>query len=79
MRFLLTGLRYLVAGVGALALLVTLVSVVPATVWWAQALGFARLQLLGVLAVGCACRGAGRHVFCRAPYPPIPPTSTPMA
>ncbi|MEJ7662244.1 MAG: hypothetical protein WKG07_23085 [Hymenobacter sp.] len=44
-------MRYLVAGVGALALLVTLVSVVPATMWWVQALGFARLQLLVVLAL----------------------------
>ncbi len=57
MRFLLTGLRYLVAGVGALVLLVTLVSVVPATVWWVQALGFARLQLLGVLAVALLALG----------------------
>ena len=54
MRFLLIGLRYLVAGVGALALLVTLVSMVPATVWWVQALGFARLQLLIVMAVALA-------------------------
>ena len=51
MRFLLIGLRYLVALVGTLALLATLVSVVPITVWWVQALGFTRLQLLLVLAL----------------------------
>ncbi len=51
MRFLLIGLRYLVAGVGALALLITLVSVVPSTEWWVQAMSFARLQLLVVLAL----------------------------
>lgn len=48
------GLRYLMAGVGSLALLVTLVSVVPATGWWVQVLGFARLQLLLVLALALA-------------------------
>ena len=68
MRFLAIGLRYLIAGVGGLALLVTLVSVVPATVWWVQVLGFARLQLLGVLAlalVGLLALGWPAHPRAR--------------
>lgn len=54
MKHLLRFFRYLLATLGALALLLTLLSVLPTYVWWVQALGFARLQLLGalVLAVG---------------------------
>lgn len=49
---LLTGLRYGLALVVGLALLLTLVSVIPSSVWWVQALGFPRLQTLTVLAAG---------------------------
>lgn len=52
MRYFLTGLRYSLAALSGLALLVTLVSVVPSSVWWVQVLGFPRLQLLAVLVVG---------------------------
>ncbi|MDJ0363829.1 endonuclease/exonuclease/phosphatase family protein [Hymenobacter sp. H14-R3] len=51
MRHLLTGLRYLLATLSALVLLLTLVSVVPSTKWWVQVLGFPRFQALVVLAV----------------------------
>ena len=51
MKYLLTGLRYLLATLGALALLLTLVSVVPSDKWWVQVLGFPRLQTLGLMAV----------------------------
>ncbi len=51
MTYFLTGLRYLLAALGALALLLTLVSVVPSDEWWVQALGFPRLQTLVVLTV----------------------------
>ncbi|GAA3968923.1 endonuclease/exonuclease/phosphatase family protein [Hymenobacter antarcticus] len=51
MKYFLTGLRYLLATLGTLALLVTLVSVVPSNEWWVQVLGFPRLQLLVVLTV----------------------------
>ena len=52
MRYLLTGLRYVLAVISGLALLLTLVSVVPSSEWWVQMLGFPRLQTLAVLAVG---------------------------
>ncbi|GAB2470475.1 endonuclease [Hymenobacter qilianensis] len=39
-------LRYLLAGVGTLALLLTLLSLGPAPVWWLEVLKFPRLQLL---------------------------------
>ncbi len=52
MRNFLTGLRYSLAVLSALALLLTLVSVVPSNKWWVQALGFPRLQMLVVLALG---------------------------
>ena len=52
MKYIWTGLRYLLATVLGLALLLTLVSVVPVNVWWVQMLGFPRLQTLAVLAVG---------------------------
>lgn len=42
-------LRYLLAFLGILALLITLLSVLPTAVWWVQVLGFPRLQVLGVL------------------------------
>ena len=51
MKYLLSFLRYLLAALGGLALLCTLLSVLPTYVWWVQALGFPRLQLLGVLVV----------------------------
>ncbi|MGY3091269.1 endonuclease/exonuclease/phosphatase (EEP) superfamily protein YafD [Hymenobacter sp. UYAg731] len=50
MKYFLTGLRYLLAFLGTLALLLTLVSLAPSNKWWVQMLGFPRLQLLGVLA-----------------------------
>lgn len=49
MAFVLRFLRYLLAALGGLAVLFTLLSVLPTYVWWVQALGFARLQVLGVL------------------------------
>ncbi len=49
MRHLLTGFRYLLAMLSALALLLTLVSVVPSSEWWVQMLGFPRFQTLVVL------------------------------
>ena len=49
MRYLLTGLRYVLAVISGLALLLTLVSVVPSSEWWVQMLGFPRLQTLAVL------------------------------
>ncbi|WP_051718330.1 endonuclease/exonuclease/phosphatase family protein [Hymenobacter sp. IS2118] len=52
MKILLTGLRYLLIVVVGLALLLTLVSLVPSDVWWVQVLGFPRLQTLIVLALG---------------------------
>jgi len=51
MRQLLTGLRYALAIVGTLAVVLTLVSVVPLPIWWIQAAGFPRLQTLAVLAL----------------------------
>jgi len=48
----MTGLRYALAVVAGLAVVLTLVSVVPSTVWWVQATGFPRLQTLAVLALG---------------------------
>ena len=51
MTYLQPALRYLLATLSALALLYTLVSVVPSAEWWVQVLGFARLQALGVLAL----------------------------
>ncbi len=59
MNLLLGFLRYLLAALGMLALLITLLSVLPTAVWWVQALGFARLQLLGVLVLA----GAGLLVL----------------
>jgi endonuclease/exonuclease/phosphatase (EEP) superfamily protein YafD len=56
--------RYLLATLGGLALLLTLLSELPTYVWWVQALGFPRLQLLGVLAVavgGLLYLGWPRH------------------
>ena len=50
MSHLLTGLRYLLVTLSALALLLTLVSVVPSDKWWVQVLGFPRLQMLVALA-----------------------------
>ena len=52
MKHVVAGLRYGLAVLSGLALLLTLVSVVPSTEWWVQVLGFPRLQTLGVLA-GC--------------------------
>ena len=52
MSYFLTGLRYLLATLCALALLLTLVSVVPSSVWWVQVVGFPRLQTLAVLTLG---------------------------
>ena len=52
MRHLLTGLRYALAIVSGLAVVLTAVSVVPSRVWWVQMLGFPRLQTLAVLALG---------------------------
>ncbi|MGI4863338.1 MAG: endonuclease/exonuclease/phosphatase family protein [Janthinobacterium lividum] len=52
MRQLLTGLRYALAVVCGLAVVLTLVSVVPSSLWWVQMLGFPRLQTLAVLALG---------------------------
>lgn len=52
MRRFLTGLRYLLAALSTLALLLTLVSMVPSNEWWVQVLGFPRLQLLVGLALG---------------------------
>lgn len=52
MSYFLTGLRYLLAALCALALLLTLVSVVPSSVWWVQVVGFPRLQTLAVLTLG---------------------------
>lgn len=49
MRNFLASLRYLLAILTGLASLLTLVSVVPTSVWWVQVLGFPRLQTLGVL------------------------------
>jgi endonuclease/exonuclease/phosphatase (EEP) superfamily protein YafD len=51
MKYLLIGLRYLLVALSTLALLLTAVSVVPSNKWWVQALGFPRLQTLGVLAL----------------------------
>nr|WP_162549673.1 endonuclease/exonuclease/phosphatase family protein [Hymenobacter nivis] len=51
MRHFLTGLHYLLAILSALALLLTLVSVVPSNKWWVQVLVFPRLQVLVVLVV----------------------------
>lgn len=52
MRYFLLGLRYGLACLSGVALLLTLVSVVPSSRWWVQVLGFPRLQTLGVLAIG---------------------------
>jgi len=52
MKQVLTGLRYVLAALSGLALLLTLLSLVPSTVWWVQVLGFPRLQLLLVLGAG---------------------------
>ena len=54
MNLLLRFFRYLLAALGALALLITLLSVLPTAVWWVQALGFPRLQMLGVLVLATA-------------------------
>jgi len=51
MRQLLSFSRYLLAALGVLALLITLLSGLPTAVWWVQALGFPRLQVLGMLAL----------------------------
>lgn len=51
-RYALGGLRYLLALVVGLAVLLTLLSVVPSAVWWVQVLGFPRLQVLALLVVG---------------------------
>jgi endonuclease/exonuclease/phosphatase (EEP) superfamily protein YafD len=64
MALLLRFSRYLLAALGGLALLITLLSVLPTYVWWVQALGFARLQLLGVLVLagaGLLALGWPRH------------------
>lgn len=55
MNLLSSFFRYLLAALGVLALLITLLSVLPTAVWWVQALGFPRLQVLG----GLALAGAG--------------------
>lgn len=52
MKYVVIGLRYVLALVSSLALLLTLVSVVPSNEWWVQATGFPRLQTLVVL-TGC--------------------------
>lgn len=49
MRQFLTGLRCALAVIGVLAVVLTLVSVVPLPIWWIQATGFPRLQTLAVL------------------------------
>ncbi len=49
MKYLLSGLRYLLATLSALALLLTAVSIAPSNKWWVQAMGFPRLQTLAVL------------------------------
>jgi endonuclease/exonuclease/phosphatase (EEP) superfamily protein YafD len=54
MNFLLRFFRYLLAALGGLALLLTLLSVLPTYLWWVQALGFPRLQLLGALVLAVA-------------------------
>jgi endonuclease/exonuclease/phosphatase (EEP) superfamily protein YafD len=46
-----TWLRCLLAVASAFALLLTFLSVLPTSVWWVQALGFPRLQTLGLLAL----------------------------
>lgn len=64
MKHWLTFARYAVAVMGALALLLTLVSVMPSPVWWVQAAGFPRFQLLLVLVLVLAALlalGAGGH------------------
>lgn len=56
--------RYVLVGLGVLALLITLLSVLPTAVWWVQALGFPRLQVLSVLAlvvVGLLALGWPQH------------------
>ena len=42
MKYLLSFLHYLLAALGGLALLFTLLSMLPTYVWWVQALGFPR-------------------------------------
>ncbi|HET9504818.1 MAG TPA: endonuclease/exonuclease/phosphatase family protein [Hymenobacter sp.] len=54
MNHLLSFLRYLLVALGALALLITLLSGLPTAVWWVQALGFPRLQVLAVLVLALA-------------------------
>jgi len=64
MNLLLGFLRYLLATLGALALLITLLSVLPTAVWWVQVLGFPRLQVLAVLVLtlaGLLALGWPRH------------------
>jgi endonuclease/exonuclease/phosphatase (EEP) superfamily protein YafD len=64
MRQLLSFSRYLLAGLGVLVLLVTLLSVLPTAVWWVQMLGFPRLQVLAVLVLaggGLLALGWPRH------------------
>lgn len=51
MRRVLKGVRYGLAAVTGLAVLLTLLSLLPLAVWWVQVLGFPRLQLLLVLGV----------------------------
>lgn len=64
MRQLLSFLRYLLAALGVLGLLITLLSVLPTAVWWVQMLGFPRLQVLAVLVLawgGLLALGWPRH------------------
>ncbi|RZL08758.1 MAG: hypothetical protein EOO62_14805 [Hymenobacter sp.] len=64
MKILLGFFRYLLAVLGLLAVLITLLSGLPTAVWWVQALGFPRLQVLGVLVLttaGLLALGWPRH------------------
>lgn len=92
MRHFLTGLRYLLAILSALALL-TVVSVMPSNKWWVQVQVFPRLQvlaleLLGWLALGWPARrgllaglgiGLGVQAFFLWPYLPFAPRAVPDA
>ncbi|WP_324680766.1 hypothetical protein [Hymenobacter sp. GOD-10R] len=51
MRQFLTRLRYALAVVGALVVVLTLVSAIALPIWWIQAMRFPSLQILAVLAL----------------------------